>query len=129
MSPELYDHGDPSPMPRDWLPAATPLEGTREWEALFARVLASAALPASRRPRTTWPSVLGSWWRPAAGLAAAAAALLLLMGPQAPPSGSGDGALPLSLVAAGGEPAALLEGLGIPADPVLALIAVQRQTR
>jgi len=129
MSRELYDQGD-HPLPRDWLPAATPLEGTHQWNALFARVV--AATPPVWRPRTTWPSVLGSWWRPAAGLAAAAAALLFLMTPQvplAPPSGSADGALTLSLVAAGGEPAALLEGLGIPADPVLALIAVQGQAR
>jgi hypothetical protein len=127
-------HGDGAedPLPRDWLPQATPLEGTPAWEALLSRVVAAVdpagrglGPRAARVVRPTWPAVLGSWWRPAAVLAAAAAAMLVLLDPTPAPSGPGDGALPLSLVAAGGQPVALLEGLGIPADPVLALIALE----
>jgi hypothetical protein len=122
MSHELED-GAHGPLPREWLPDAGPAEGTPEWEALVARVVDAVALPGRGGP--AWPSVLGSWWRPAAGLPAAAAALLLLLDPAPTRPAPGDGALPLSVVAGGGEPSAVLEGLGIPAHPVLALITLQ----
>jgi hypothetical protein len=118
-----FEDGADGPLPREWLPEATPLEGSPEWEALVRRVVAAADPVA--RAGAPWPSVLGAWWRPAAALAAAAAVLLVLLDAPSVQETPGDGALTLSLVAAGGEPTAVLEGLGISADPVLALIALQ----
>lgn len=122
----------PAPLPQGWLPRATPPEGGPDEEAMVARVMA-AAEPGLRRlgkarPREAlWPAVLGSWWRPAAALAAVAAALLLLS--DAVPGGRRPdaGAVPLSLLAAQGDPGAFLEQLGIEADPVLALIALREE--
>jgi hypothetical protein len=124
------DELQPRPLPAEWLPAAAPAEGSEAWEALRLRVMATAA-QARQGVRTRaegWPSVLGSWWRPAAALATAAVALLLLLGPAPAGRPGSDGAVTLSVVAGGGEPAALLDGLGIPAHPVLALIALQAET-
>jgi hypothetical protein len=90
-------------------------------------VLAEAELRVSvfeLHPALPWTSVLGSWWRGAAALAAAAAALLLLV-PGEPVQEAAAGALPLSVVATEGDPAALLAGLGVEADPVLAWIALE----
>lgn len=122
----------PRPLPRAWLPAATAPESAPEWQERAARIVA-AAEPSLHRLGDLRPAVdasvaglLGSWWRPAAALAAAAAALLLLLDPRNPPASS-PGWSSLSVVAAAGEPVALWDALGIEADPVLALIALQKQ--
>jgi hypothetical protein len=93
--------------------------------------IVAAAEPALRRLgrrdgeiEATWTNLLGSWWKPAGALAAAASALLFMFGPP-PDRGSGDGGLPLSVVAAQGDPVALWEGVGIEADPVLAVMILQ----
>lgn len=118
------------PLPREWLPPATPQAGSDEWEALRGRVMVAvgSTVPSFTRGQSVqeagWVATLGTWWRPAAAIAAAAALLVILI-PAPPARPSGSGALALSLVAAGGEPAALLGGLGIPAEPVLALIALE----
>ena len=128
-----WSNDEHPPIPGEWLPDATPQEGSPEWEALLARVVA-ASEEAARAPTRVgaapapraWPAVLGGWWRGAAVGAAAATALLLLVRPATiPPAAVDVGALPLTVVTAQGDPAALLEGLGIPADPVLALIAIE----
>jgi hypothetical protein len=126
------DAPEPAPLPRGWLPEATPREGTPLWEITVVRVMAATEMRASTlldlRPPSAWPSVLGSWWRPAAALAAAAAALLWMIPtePSSPLPGAGE--LPLSVMATKGDPAALLAGLGVEADPVLALIALEGRT-
>jgi hypothetical protein len=121
----------PAPLPRDLLPEASPREGTPEWEANLARVLATTQRELSElrgrevRLEPSWPAVLGSWWKPAVALAGAAvAALVVLSGPAEPDAG----AVPLNVVVTEGDPAALFAGLGVPADPVLALIAAQSGT-
>lgn len=131
--PKRTEDETPRPLPREWLPEPTPLEGTPEWRSMAERIIA-AAEPKLRGGGTrnagiaaAWPAILGSWWKPAAALAATAAALLLVLGPaRQEPDPS---ALPLSLVAAEGEPAVLFEGLGIHADQVLALIALLEEAR
>ena len=122
----------PAPLPREWLPRATPPEGGPDHEAMVARVMAAAEPALGRlgkaRPReAAWPAVLGSWWRPAAALAAVAAALLLLSDAVPGERQPDAGAVPLSLLASRGDPGAFLEQLGIEADPVLALIALQEE--
>jgi hypothetical protein len=118
----------PAPLPRDVLPGPVPREGSAEWESAVERVLAAAEprLPGPRRSvvhlEQRWPSVLGAWWRPAAVLAAAATAAVLLM--RAEPAAPAPGTIPLGVVATQGDPAALFAGLGLDADPVLALIAL-----
>ena len=125
------DDDSPRPLPRDWLPEATPPEGAPEWEIRQERILA-AAEPALRRlekwgsqTEATWSTTFGSWWRVAAAMATAAVALLFMLRPAAIVRESGDSRVPLSVVAAEGEPFALWAGLGIDADPVLALIALE----
>ena len=120
------------PLPREWLPAATAPANAPEWLERAARIVA-AAEPALHRLGDRAPAVevsvsdlLGSWWKPVAAFVAAAAVLLLVLDP-ASPRASSPGWSPLSVVAAAGEPFALWEGLGIEADPVLALIALQEQ--
>jgi len=124
----------PRPLPRDWLPEATAPEGAPEWDVRVARIIA-AAEPTLRRLgkrrseiAASWPTMLGSWWKSAAALATAAAALLFMLKPETIREPA-QGWLPLSVVAAEGEPFALWEGLGISADPVLALIALQQEDR
>lgn len=129
--PRGHRYEQERPLPREWLPEPTPLEGTPEWEVARARVLAKLAAPSGAQA-PSWPAVLGSWWKPAAVLAAAAAALLLVTDPSPrtrPADMAEPGALPLRLLAAGGHPAALMEELGIPADPVLALVASRGDAR
>lgn len=128
----------PLPLPRDWLPAAAPPEVASEWEARAKRIVA-AAEPSlwrlrERRPAVaaTWSMRLGSWWKGAAVMAvgaAAAAAVLVSIGPfgSAPPTDPGS--VPLSVIAAQGDPVALWEAVGIKADPVLARIAIQAPVR
>lgn len=126
--------GAPRPPPRDWLPHPTAPESAPEWQNRLERIVA-AAEPALRRlgergsdVELTWPAMLGRWWKPAVAMAAAAVALLLVLHPRNATREAGDG-LPLSVVAAEGEPVALWEGLGIEADPVLALIALQQEAQ
>jgi hypothetical protein len=118
------------PLPRNWLPDAQP-SGGAAWEAKVGRIM-DAAEPELRRirerraaVRASWWSPLGLWLKPAAALAAAA--LLVVAGRSAafpePPQSS----LSLGLLAADGDPAMLWVALGVPADPVLAHIAVQEQ--
>lgn len=133
--PQRPEDDTPRPLPREWLPEPTPLEGTPEWRSMAERIIA-AAEPKLRGGGTrdagvaaTWPAILGAWWKTAAALAAAAAALLLVLHAEPARQEPDPSALPLSLVAAEGEPAALLEGLGIHADPVLALIVLLEQAR
>jgi hypothetical protein len=123
------------PLPHDWLPAPVAPADAAEWQVRLERIL-TAAGPALRglreaAPETSWPDMLGSWWKPAAAMAAmaaAAAVLLFLFVPAQPQQPPGEG-VPLSVIAAEGEPFALWDGLGIDADPVLALIALSEQAR
>lgn len=118
----------PRPLPREWLPEPTPLEGTPEWRSMAERIITGAEHEMGKRTAAiaeAWPAILGSLWKPAAALAAAAAALLLVLHPEPAHREPDASALPLRLVAAEGEPLALLEGLGIRADPVLAMIAFE----
>jgi hypothetical protein len=130
---ERLDDDAPSPIPRSWLPEPSPPEGGARWEAGVQRVLAAAepVLGRLRAPafeiEAAWTAMLAAWWKPAALLAAAAAALLLVLDPPHAPAATDSGALPLSVIAADGEPAAMWAGLGIEADPVLALIALREQ--
>lgn len=128
---ERSEDGAARPLPRDWLPDSHPPEDAPVWHARVERIMAVAGPElrrlGSRRSATeiTWWSRMGLWWKPAAALAAASTALLLLVGrpavfPEPPP-----GSIPLGLVASEGDPVTLWRALGIPADPVLALIAVQ----
>jgi hypothetical protein len=124
------DDNVPCPLPRRWLPEATPPEGGPEWDIRVERIVAAAEPRLRRLARgseieATWSAGLGSWWKPAAAIAAAAAVLLFALAPAATVQESGEGWLPLSVVAADGEPFALWVGLGIESDPVLALIALQ----
>lgn len=124
------DEQTPPPLPRVWLPdAAAPADAT-EWQVMIERI-AAASEPGLLRLRdreadVSWPAVLGAWWKPAAVLATAATALLILLDPPVS-GGSASGSLPLSVLAAEGDPVSLWRALGIEADPVLALIAIQEQ--
>ncbi|MEQ1858051.1 MAG: hypothetical protein ABL963_16470 [Longimicrobiales bacterium] len=119
------------PLPRDWLPEALAPESHAVWDASTARVLASAerewSIRASGVPGVaSWLSEMGGWLRPVAMLAAAAVVLALVLTDRPTlmaPSQAAD-AMALQLVASGGEPFALWAALGVPADPVLALLAL-----
>lgn len=121
-------HDPAAPLPRDWLPEAAPAEGAPEWELNVRRVVAAAEarLLASRQRRAVGrPGAgLGDYMIPGAALAAAAA-LVLALGLSRPPRQPAPGGLILSVVAGGGSPDALWRGLGVDADPVLALITLE----
>lgn len=126
--------GTAAPLPRDWLPDAQPADDDAGWDAAVRRVVSAAepglgviGMPLAGEAR--WWSQLGRWWVPSAGLAAAAAALLLLVLPGERVRPSATASLALNVIAAEGDPAALWEGFGIEADPVLALIALQTRGR
>jgi hypothetical protein len=70
----------------------------------------------------SWVSEIGDRWGAAALVAAAAVATFLAVGirEQATEATPDADDLALALVASEGDPAVLLERLGIPADPVLA---------
>ncbi len=131
---ERSDDNAPRPLPRDWLPDATTPEGAPEWEVRLERIVSAAEPMLGMRGKrgseigVAW-STIGSWWKPAAALATAAAASLFMLYPPKTLRDSGHGWLPLSVMAAEGEPFALWEGLGIDADPVLALIALQQHAQ
>lgn len=120
------------PLPREWLPDALPPENHVVWEARASRIVTSAerewvVRPSAGAGAAPWLLEMGKWLRPAAALAAAAIGLLFVM-PDSPaeiePGQSAD-EMALDLVASGGEPAALWGALGVPADPVLALLALE----
>jgi len=126
--PGAGPHGPAAPLPRDWLPEAAPAEGAPEWELGVRRIVAAAEARrlASRQPRAVArpPAGLGTYMIPGAALAAAAA-LVLALGLSRLPRQPAPGGLILSVVAGGGSPDALWRGLGVDADPVLALIALE----
>jgi hypothetical protein len=120
------------PLPREWLPDALPPENHVVWDSRASRILTSAEhvwrVPhSSGAGAAPWLREMGGWLRPAAALAAAAVALLLVL-PDASadiePAQAAD-QMALGLVASGGEPAALWAALGVPADPVLALLTLE----
>lgn len=127
---ERSNDDTPRPLPSDWLPEAAPTESDPRWEFRAQRIVA-AAEPSLRRlgdrPSVVdaWSTRLGAWWKPAAALATAAAALFVVLDPPGTREEFDHGSLPLSVVAAEGEPFVLWEAAGIDADPVLALIAMQ----
>jgi len=122
----------PGPVPREWLPEAMPPEGHPVWELKVARIMATAGAELGRladgagASRASWLSEMGNWWRPAAALAAAALALLATVddprsaSPAIPPQ-----AVSLGLIVADGNPTALWAALGVPADPVLAILVFE----
>ena len=130
--PEKYG-GSPRPIPRDWLPDPQPAEDTREWSDSLERIM-SAADPELRRlaslraaPHIGSWSTLGLWWKPVAVFAAAATTFLILSGRPGKVAEQTQASLPLSLIAAQGDPVTIWETLGIEAHPVLALIVFREQ--
>lgn len=121
------EHETGGRLPREWLPDASAPEYAVEWDVL-ARGIVAAAAPAlegiAGDAGNGWHLVLGSWLRPAVALAAAAA-LIAFAADRARPAGPGRQSLPLTVLAAGGDPAVLWESVGVRADPVLGLIALQ----
>ncbi len=120
------------PLPRDWLPEALPPENHVVWETRASRILLTADRESldrrsERVGAAPWLWEIGSWLRPAAALAAAALGLLFVWPDSrasADPARAAD-EMALGLVASGGEPAALWAALGVPADPVLALLTLE----
>lgn len=118
-------------LPREWLPEPLPANDSPVWDTAAERIMAAVGseLPARRsRPEleeTPWWWSLGRLSVPAAGLAIAATTLLLLIPPHGPADTPIPEALPLSVAASNGDPAAFFEGLGITADPVLALVTLR----
>jgi len=119
-------------LPRDVLPDSLPPNDAAVWDARVRRIIA-AADPDLRRLRSAgssadvaWWSGMAQWRTPAAVFAAVATILLVVMMGRLsvfrdiPPD-----ELALGLVATDGDPMTLWGAAGIPADPVLALIAVQ----
>lgn len=131
---ERSEDGTTRPLPLGWLPDPQPAEGDPKWDERIEGILAAAGpeLRTLRSRRSTaeviWWSGMGLWWKPAAALAAASAALLLLVGRPAVFPGPSPGSIPLGLVASAGDPVMLWRALGVQADPVLALIAIQEQS-
>jgi hypothetical protein len=123
---------DSRPLPGEWLPDPSPPEDHIVWQTRTARILAAAERERTARSSVgigaaPWLSEMGGWLRPAAVLAAAAVALVFLL-PDAQARFEPAGAaaeMALGLVAAGGEPAALWATLGVPADPILALLTLE----
>lgn len=141
----MNDTGDES-FPREWLPepvASPDGDDAAEWErrlqhllsaaepklAELARTAGSTAPSPSPRSRTPWWAALAGRWKPALAAAAFAAAALVLGLQLGSTAGSGPAAsaraFTLTAVAGGGEPAALWQGLGTRADPVLAQVVLQ----
>jgi hypothetical protein len=127
------EHAAPAALPEAWLPEALPPEGHPAWELRARRIIAAAEPELARLerevgpPATPWLSELGGWWKPAALLAAAASALLFVTADPPPPDSpafSSEG-MALTLIASDGDPTALWAALGVPADPVLALLTLQ----
>ena len=123
----MSDSHDTPRLPPEWLPEPLPTAEDPAWDASVRRILAAAEPTLSglrdRARHVPWWAALDAWWRPAAALAAASLAGLLIVPPRADSSPSHD--LTLRLLAAGGTPDALWETLGVPVDPVLALVALE----
>lgn len=116
-----------------WLPDPVPPEEDPEWGRRVARILVAAeprfARMAGGTPQATetWLSEMGGWWRPVAAFAAAAVAFLLFV-TEAPRPGTDaiePDAMVLTILASNGDPAAIWAALGVPADPVLALLTFE----
>jgi hypothetical protein len=116
-----------------WLPEALPPTSHPEWEARLERLLQAAGPELARLQRQArdlpepWLSEMARWWKPAAALAAASVAFLLMVVDPRPAitTGAGDDAMVLTIVASQGDPTALWAALGVPADPVLARLALE----
>ncbi|HUF51003.1 MAG TPA: hypothetical protein VMN60_09235 [Longimicrobiales bacterium] len=115
------------PLPRDLLPDATAPANAPGWQDRLERIVALNE-PQLQRLRAQnemhWSTQLGHWWKAAAAIVLAATALLLAL---ERPAARGQTELPLSVMAADGEPFAIWTGVGLEADPVLALIALQER--
>lgn len=114
----------PEPLPRAWLPEARAPEGHPVWQLRVARVM-SAAGPALAPP--PWWSEMGRWWKVSAGLAAASLLLFFGISDRPPADGAevaGD-EFALGMVVAEGDAAAFWGALGVPANPVLALLTFE----
>jgi len=116
-----------------WLPTGLPPAAHPVWEARVSRTLVATESAMVRLEHGfltgegSWWWEMGRWWQPAAVLAAAAIALLITVSDREVP-GSGDDpahGVALTLIASEGDPVALWEALGIPADPVLALLTLE----
>lgn len=134
--------GSVPPLAREWLPRPRPPADAPEWETRTRRILAAAepvlreleaagdGAPVADDDVLPWPMLLGSWWRPTAGLAAAAILALLFLGSPRTDSGAqASERIYLGLVAADGAPDALWAALGIEADPVLAALVLDEGER
>lgn len=124
------------PLPETWLPESPvpPDDDDVYWEARMARLLADAEAPLAalrrrRRPAPSLLEILGGLWRPATagGLVVAGATVVVLMltvPPSRSPAAEGRDAV-LRAMVGGGNPAALWSGPEGPADPTLALLALE----
>lgn len=132
----------PDPIPREWLPASpvAPEQDETYWNARLRSLMGEAepVLAEYRRPRrrVSWLDALATRWRPAVGGAFAFAASLVLAlvlgagrgGSQAQGTRPEPRAMVLATVVSGGEPAVLWRSAGVPADPTLALMALETGT-
>jgi hypothetical protein len=131
--PDEMDGALVAPLPREWLPEPVLPGGHVAWDASAARIVGALELEwakhtARGQPDAShWVSDLGRWLRPAAALAAAAITLLFVLDdPRTHPSSThAADEMALGLVASHGDPAALWATLGVPADPVLALLTLE----
>ena len=129
----------PEPLPEDWLP--DPVTGEAGQEGAWTereREIVRAAEPRLRKVRRKargdghrsagggWLRMSG-WWRPAAAAAAAAVLILLLTHPPRPNATGERGSPALGAIVTGGEPTSLWRAAGREADPVLALITLDRE--
>lgn len=124
----------PPPLPREWLPERLPPEEDAVWDERVARIMAVAPLEGggvqgrSGPDQTSWLSEMGRWWRRAAALGAAAVVALIFVVEE--PERTRSSAVPaealaLTVVATDGDPVALWAALGVAADPLLALLALE----
>ena len=117
-----------APLPGSWLPDPVAPEGDGIWDVRAARILAAAGVDRagiSAANPDNWVTELGRWWRPTVALAAAAAGVLMMTdGRATAPGGPFPGGVAFDLIASDGDPVALWAALGVTADPVLALIAL-----
>lgn len=133
LGPDEMDGAPVAPLPREWLPEPVLPGGHVARDASAARILGALELEWARHTArgqpdaSRWVSDLGRWLRPAAALAAAAIALLFVLDDYRthPSSTHAADEMALSLVASHGDPAALWAALGVPADPVLALLTLE----
>lgn len=137
-------------LPREWLPEPVArADGDRaaEWERRLQSLMRAAEPtlaelarraespgPASRPTLvgSPWWAVLGARWKPALAAATLAAAVLVLGLRFVPESATARSPSPraftLTAVTGGGEAAALWQGVGAQADPVLAHLVLQGES-